>query len=84
MGAAVLPDLSLILALAAAHICSLMSSSSIQDSGDEMIEVRYRARPAGSVEYGVTSATPFSAEKEDGARVSLFSTFSSDGVDGCA
>lgn len=80
---AVLPDLSLILALAAAHICSLMSSSSIQDSGDEMIEVRYRARPLASVGYGAVSAKPSLSEKDDVARVSCFSTLSKDDADGC-
>jgi hypothetical protein len=40
VGMAVRPDLSLILALADAHICSRTFSSEIQESGEEMIEVR--------------------------------------------
>jgi hypothetical protein len=40
VGMAVRPDLSLILALADAHICSRVFSSEIQESGEEIIEVR--------------------------------------------
>ena len=48
LGVAVLPDLSLSLALAAAQICSRESSFSIQWSEDEMMDVRYLGVPIGS------------------------------------
>jgi hypothetical protein len=49
LGIAALPDRSLSLALAAAQICSLQSSSSIQMSGDETIDVKYRGMPTALI-----------------------------------
>src|SRR5438128_2586413 len=82
VGIAALPERSLILALAASQICSLTSSSLIQDKGEDMIEVRYLIRPLGSIEedFPVGSTSP--SENEDTGRANQIKTSNSEDAGG--
>lgn len=47
-----------------------------------MIEVRYRVRPFGSIEYDLVATTPSSSQKDGDARVNRFRTSSSEDAGG--
>ena|SRR5437764_6852291 len=69
VGIALRPDLSHILALAAAHICSRASSSAIHDRGEEMMDVRYRVKPLGPAKSGTAGLSPFPPENDGADRL---------------